>query len=54
MKYMYVHIVYGSYFRPLLRLTVLTSLASSPPFTRRVESKLDTLELVEQLWDVLW
>ena len=36
-----------------LRLHVLTCLSSKPPFTRRMESKLNKLPFVERLWAIM-
>lgn len=36
------------------RLSVLQMLATSPPFTRKTESKLHTLSLVERMWSFIW
>ena len=37
----------------LSRLIVMRELATHPPFTRRTDSALDTLPLVERLWSLL-
>ena len=37
----------------VLRLMVMRELAAHPPFTRRTDSRLDTLPLVERLWSLL-
>jgi transcription initiation factor TFIID subunit 2 len=36
-----------------VRLWVLQMLASNPPFTRKTESKLNTLTLVERMWSLI-
>jgi transcription initiation factor TFIID subunit 2 len=38
---------------PAVRLWVLQMLASNPPFTRKTESKLNTLTLVERMWSLI-
>lgn len=38
---------------PSIRLLILNSLTSKPPFTRRSDSSLNTLALVERLWKVI-
>ena len=38
----------------MFRLWVLQMLASNPPFTRKTESKLNTLTLVERMWSLIW
>jgi transcription initiation factor TFIID subunit 2 len=38
---------------PAIRLAVLQMLASTPPFTRKTESKLNTLALVERMWNLI-
>eukprot|EP00731_Ephydatia_muelleri_P018686 Em0011g726a len=38
---------------PRIQAAILDMLAANPPFTRRVESKLNTLTLVERLWSLM-
>lgn len=35
-------------------LAVLNMLAVNPPFTRKTESKLNTPNLVERMWTLIW
>ena len=36
------------------RVAVLNMLSSNPPFSRKTESVLNTLALVERLWAMMW
>lgn len=38
---------------PRVQVAILDTLAANPPFTRRLESKLNTLPLVERLWSLM-
>ena len=47
-------LLYVKHIITVFRLWVLQMLASNPPFTRKTESKLNTLTLVERMWSLIW
>jgi len=48
-----LYITYITIYISCFRLNVLNALIATPPFTRRVESKLNNLTLVERMWSMM-
>ena len=52
--HIHTHIMYNVMYTHMYRLSVLQMMATSPPFTRKTDSKLNTLSLVERIWNLIW